>query len=234
VNDPFLQPSVALSKIDRFLPRQTILQAIKRNHAHLRGCCLDVGCGDQPYKPLLLQTPFEISELLGLDRAGQRCQSTPPDLVWHNGTIPLPDASVDSALCTEVLEHCPDPGLLLAEVHRVLKPGSSLVVTVPFLWPLHEVPHDWCRYTPFALRQILASAGFRVAELRALGGYDRSLAQMLALWLRRRPMNRWLRACLTLLLYPVWTALRFTPEPDADPFGEGQMITGLLARAEKP
>lgn len=220
--------------MDRFLARQAILQAIQANHAHLHGRCLDVGCGDQPYKPLLLQAPFQISELLGLDRAGQRCQHTPPDLVWHNGTIPLPDASIDSALCTEVLEHCPDPASLLVEVHRVLKPGGSLLLTVPFLWPLHEVPHDWCRYTPFALRQLLETAGFRVKELRPLGGYDRSLAQMLGLWVRRRPMNRWLRAGLTLLLYPIWTALRLTNERGVDSFGEGQMITGMMARAEKP
>jgi SAM-dependent methyltransferase len=234
VSDPFLRPSLAPSQIDRFLPRQAIFKAIQLHHAHLRGRCLDVGCGDQPYRSLLLQPPFQISELLGLDRAGQRCQHTPPDLEWHNGTIPLPDGAIDSALCTEVLEHCPHPGSVLAEVHRVLKPGGSLLLTVPFLWPLHEVPHDWCRYTPFALRDLVESAGFQVKELRALGGYDRSLAQMLALWLRRRPMNRWLRAVLTLLAYPLWTVLRCTREPDGLAFAEGQMITGLVALAQRP
>lgn len=182
--------------------------------------------------PLLL--PFKISELFGLDRAGHSCEHTPPGLVWHNGTSPLPDASIDSALCTEALEHCPDPGSLLMEVHRVLKPGGSLLLTVPFLWPLHEVPHDWCRYTPFALRDLLESAGFQVEELRALGGYDRSLAQMLALWLRLRPMHRWLRAALILLAYPLWTLLRLTPEPAGLAFAEGQMITGLVALAQWP
>jgi SAM-dependent methyltransferase len=233
MRDQFLRPSLRPRDIDRYVPRIAILQAILGSSSYLRGLCLDVGCGDQPYKPLLLKSPFQISQLLGLDRSGQRRQNTPPDLVWHNGVIPLPDSSIDSALCTEVLEHCPDPLSLLAEVHRVLKPGGSLLVTVPFLWPLHEVPHDWCRYTPFALRQLLETGGFRVEELRPLGGYDRSLAQMLALWVRRRPMNRWLRAGLTLLVYPLWTLLRLLPELDSDPFGEGQMITGLLARVEK-
>lgn len=220
--------------MDRYLPRISILQAISSCSRHLRGRCLDVGCGDQPYRPILLQHPFQITELLGLDRAGERCQRTPPDLVWVDGQIPLPDRSVDSALCTEVLEHCPNPADVLAEVHRVLKPGGSLVLTLPFLWPLHEVPHDWCRYTPFALRQLLQTAGFHVPELQPLGGYDRSLAQMLALWLRRRPMNRWLRALLTLCLYPLWWWLLRCPEPDARDFAEGTMITGLMARAQKP
>jgi SAM-dependent methyltransferase len=139
---------------------------------------------------------------------------------------------VDCALCTEVLEHCPDPLALLREVHRVLKPGGILVLTLPFLWPLHEVPHDWCRYTPFALRHLLESTGFRVRDLRPLGGYDRSLAQMLGLWVRRRPMNRWLRAALTLFIYPFWHWLQLRPESETLSFEEGSMITGLVCLAE--
>jgi len=233
VTDSFLRPSLSLSNIDRYLPRIAILQAILSCTSYLRGRCLDVGCGDQPYRSLLLHPPFEISELLGLDRASDRCQHTPPDLVWMEGKIPLPDDSFDSAICTEVLEHCPNPREILAEVHRVLKPGSTLLITVPFLWPLHEVPHDWCRYTPFALSHLLESVGFVVCELRSLGGYDRSLAQMLGLWLRRRPMNRYLRAALTLLLYPIWTGLRLSREPNTTAWDEGLMITGLMARVVK-
>ena len=233
MTDSFLRPSLSLSNIDRYLPRIAILQAILSCTSYLRGRCLDVGCGDQPYRSLLLHPPFEISELLGLDRASDRCQHTPPDLVWMEGKIPLPDDSFDSAICTEVLEHCPNPREILAEVHRVLKPGSTLLITVPFLWPLHEVPHDWCRYTPFALSHLLESAGFVVCELRSLGGYDRSLAQMLGLWLRRRPMNRYLRAALTLLLYPIWTGLRLSREPNTTAWDEGLMITGLMARVVK-
>lgn len=233
MSDPFLRPSLAPSNVDRYLPRIAILQAIRGCSSHLRGRCLDVGCGDQPYRSLLLQPPFQISELLGLDRAQDRCQDTPPDLFWIESKIPLLSASIDSAICTEVLEHCPDPVAVLTEVHRVLKPGGSLVLTLPFLWPLHEVPHDWGRYTPFAIKFFLESAGFQVCELRPLGGYDRSLAQMLGLWLRRRPMNRWLRASLTLLLYPIWSGLRLSCEPDASGWDEGMMITGLMARAVK-
>jgi SAM-dependent methyltransferase len=217
--------------MDRFLPRAAILEAIRSNHSHLYGRCLDVGCGDSPYQSLLLQAPFQISQLLGLDRLSDRCQHAPPDLVWSDGRIPLPDASIDSALCTEVLEHCPNPSDVLQEVHRVLKPGGHLLITVPFLWPLHEVPYDWARYTPFALRQLLESAGFLVQDVRSLGGYDRALAQMLALWVRRRPMNRWLRAFLTLALYPCWSLLRLLPTQDSSSFEEGMMITGLMVRA---
>jgi SAM-dependent methyltransferase len=233
LNDPFLQPSAAPAHIDRFLPRQSILDALRRHAPHFRGVCLDVGCGDMPYRSLLLSPPFQITSYIGLDRPGDRFQNTQPDLFWDNERIPLATATVDCALCTEVLEHCPNPLELLQEVQRVLKPGGSLILTVPFLWPLHEVPYDWCRFTPFALQHLLEVAGFQVDDLRSLGGYDRCLAQMLALWVRRRPMNRWLRVGLTFLAYPLWTALRLSCEPAELGFAEGQMITGLVVRAER-
>lgn len=232
-NDSFICPSPQLANIDRFIVRQSILQHLHIFHPYLRGVCLDVGCGDMPYRSMLIQPPFAITDYLGLDRPGERRQSARPDLYYINGAIPLESQSVDSALCTEVLEHCPDASALLQELQRVLKPGGSLILTVPFLWPLHEVPDDWCRYTPFALRQLLVSSGFIVHELRPLGGWDKSLAQMLGLYLRRRPMNRWLRHCLTLLVYPIWHLLRLLPEPAAAEFSEGTMITGLVVRAEK-
>jgi SAM-dependent methyltransferase len=232
LNDPFLQPSAAPANIDRFLARQGILDSLRRHAPHFRGVCLDVGCGDMPYRPLLLSPPFQITSYIGLDRPGDRFQNTQPDLFWDNERIPLATATVDCALCTEVLEHCPNPLQLLQEVQRVLKPGGTLILTVPFLWPLHEVPHDWCRYTPFALRHLLDSAGFHVKDLRSLGGYDHSLAQMLGLWVRRRPMNRWLRFILTLLIYPAWTLLRQGRDADPSCFDEGKMITGLVGLAK--
>jgi len=232
-NDPFLNPSAAFANIDRLIVRQSILKTLLSFHRYLYGCCLDVGCGEMPYRMLLLQPPFKVTNYLGLDRAGDRHQMAKPDILFTNGAIPLASRTVDSALCTEVLEHCQNPSDLLEEIHRVLKPGASLILTVPFLWPLHEVPNDYCRYTPFALRQLLISAGFVVQELRPLGGWDKSLAQMLGLYARRRPMNRFLRFCLTLLIYPIWHFLRHFPEKTSDHFSESAMITGLAIRAER-
>jgi SAM-dependent methyltransferase len=232
-NDNFLHPSARPRNIDRYIPREAILKFILNSQEHLKGRCLDVGCGEMPYRSLLLSESFKISELIGIDRAGERKQTTRPDLEFDGDRIPLPDSTIDSALCTEVLEHCPDPVTLLLEVRRVLKTNGTLMLTIPFLWPLHEIPHDWARYTPFALSSQLERAGFRVIEMRALGGYDKSLAQMLGLWLRRRPMNRFIRGILTLFIYPFWTLLRMSRENVSDNFSEGVMITGLMARAEK-
>jgi 2-polyprenyl-3-methyl-5-hydroxy-6-metoxy-1,4-benzoquinol methylase len=63
---------------------------------------------------------------------------------------------------TEVLEHVHKPGELLRKVRRVLKPGSIVFLTVPFTWPVHEMPYDYRRFTSIALMAYLEEADFTV------------------------------------------------------------------------
>jgi len=93
---------------------------------------------------------------------------------------------IEDSIATEVFEHCPDPEIVMKEIWRVLKLGGILFFTVPFLWNLHETPYDEYRYTPFALKRHLTQSGFTEIEIKAMGGWDAALAQMLGLWVRRR------------------------------------------------
>ena len=196
----------------------------------LRGRLLDVGCGDQPYRRFVTTPPSSVVEYVGLDIEGGRYST--PDVTWDGISMPFADSIFDCALMTEVLEHCPAPSALLAEVHRVLGPGSVVFITVPFVWPLHDVPHDEWRYTPYALRRLLRESGFRGVSVSALGGWDASLAQMLGLWAKRRPMPKWKRSVVLRLLFPV---IRGLLSRDVLPTGflDGDMVSGCAAVAEK-
>jgi hypothetical protein len=69
---------------------------------------------------------------------------------------------------------------LFREMARILAPGGKLVMNTPFLYWLHETPHDYHRYTEFALRRLATGAGFDVLELDALGGAGAALADLVA------------------------------------------------------
>jgi ubiquinone/menaquinone biosynthesis C-methylase UbiE len=231
--DDFLAPSCRPAKLDRYLIRSSILEALQHYHKQFSGILLDVGCGQSPYKPLLMSPPGKVARYIGLDMENSPIHKNQPDITWHEGKIPLGDNSVDCAIFTEVLEHCPDPNAVLKEICRVLKPNGFLFLTVPFLWPLHEVPHDEYRYTPFSLRRHLAISGFTNIDLHPLGGWDASLAQLLGLWVRRRPMKGWIRTILSYLLLPLIRWLIYKDRQKTTSLLEGSMITGLSGTARK-
>jgi SAM-dependent methyltransferase len=234
--DRYLEPACRPSTIDLFGARRLIVAALKRELPSFNGLVLDVGCGHKPYRSLLLAPPSRASAYLGVDLPGNPYST--PDLEWDGATLPRPDASVDSVLLTEVLEHCAEPGAVLKEVWRVLRPGGFLFMTVPFIWPMHAIPHDEYRYTPFALERLLKDAGFPSPRIAANGGRDAALGAVLGLWAGRMPVtaSRLGRAKLwawSILLWPlVWLLFRIDRAPER--FEESTLIVGLTAAAVKP
>ncbi len=201
--------------------RRALEESFKRAIGQLdTALVVDVGCGDQPWRS---EVERRGGRYVGVDLAGYSTARA-PDIVWGGEVLPLRSGTAPTVLVTEVLEHVPDPLALLSEIHRVLVPGGSCYFSVPFLWPLHDSPHDEQRLTPFALRRLADIAEFDVIALWHLGGWDSSLARMLALWVRRRPMNRWSRLLLSHLLFPFIAALE---RRDVAPAGDFDgMITG--------
>jgi len=233
-NDLFLDPKLSVGTLDRYFVRHSILKALKNRLGDFRGKLLDVGCGQKPYKPLLTAPPSRVTQYIGLDLENNPIHDNHPDIIWQKGKIPLDDRSIDCAIATEVFEHCLDPGSAMSEIHRVLKPGGLLFLTVPFLWPLHEVPYDNYRYTPFSLSHHLSASGFIDIDLKPLGGWDASLAQMLGLWVRRQAMGKWKRKFLSILLMPVVFLLYRGDERTISQFHESMMLTGLSGTALRP
>jgi SAM-dependent methyltransferase len=74
------------------------------------------------------------------------------------------DASFEVVLCTEVLEHLPEPQRAIDEIFRVLVPGGQLLLTTRFLFPIHDAPHDYFRFTKYGLRHLLRQ--FEILELQ--------------------------------------------------------------------
>jgi SAM-dependent methyltransferase len=141
------------------------------------GRLLDLGCGSVPLYGIYRSHVKEVTcvdwgEGLHLDL---QCDLSQP--------LSFGDQVFDTVVLSDVLEHIPNPDQLWSEIYRVLAPGGHLIMNVPFFYWLHAQPHDYYRYTEFALTRFAIENGFEIVELRALGGLGEVIADISAkLW----------------------------------------------------
>lgn len=142
---------------------------------YLSGLALDVGSGECPYRSLAERY---ASQLFLMDHNNQPIKIS---LRGDIQNIPLRSGALDSVLCFQVLEHVANPFEGIAEISRVLKPGGILLLSVPHLSRLHELPHDYYRYTEYGLRELAKTGGFEVLELEPVGGLVSFLGHQLSM-----------------------------------------------------
>lgn len=88
--------------------------------------------------------------------------------------LPFKDGSVDTLVCTGVLEHILDPQQAVQEMYRVLKNGGRVFCETPFIQTVHASPDDYSRWTPNGLRQLFQD--FEVGECQVVAGPGSALA----------------------------------------------------------
>lgn len=220
-------------KLDSFLTRDfthdTMLDALNS----FEGTLLDVGCAQMHYKTLFTSPPYRVTRYIGLDFENNPTYEYHSDITWQNGRIPLEDKTVNCVICTEILKNFPEPESLLKEIKRVLKPRGFLFLTVPFFWPMQNWSHREYRFTPFSLQQQLVNSGFTDIDISPKGGWDGSLAQMMGLWVRRRPMKRWLKFLLSYSLMPLMHLLIIKDRSSKIKLTENIMISCMSVTARK-
>jgi SAM-dependent methyltransferase len=142
--------------------------------SHASGRLVDIGCGSKPWAQLF--APY-VTEHIGVD------PKPPPaphdvDFVADAYDVPLPDSSADTVLVTEVLEHLEEPVRALEEVRRLLRPGGAIIITTPLLFPVHEKPRDFFRYSPYGLEHVMRRAGLDDITVRPLSGQWTTLSML--------------------------------------------------------
>lgn len=136
----------------------------------LAGLVLDLGGGGEPtYKRLLTIS----GRFVNMDRIEEAKPTVVGDL---ESTYPFATDCADTAILFNTLEHVYDHKHVVNEMHRVLKPGGSALVYVPFLFPVHVhqtekfLVDDYYRYTRSALDKMFATAGFTKIDVEPMGG----------------------------------------------------------------
>jgi len=226
---------LTVENMDVYYPLTQKRELIKRISKDIfkKGNLLDLGCGTMPYKKLIMENSV-ITSYTGVDIENPIYQKTQkPDCFWDGFEVPLESSTFDNAILIEVLEHMPKPENTLNELSRLLKKDANLLITVPFLWTLHDVPNDEYRYTPFALKRMLEGSGFEIVNMESFNNWHGSMASMLALYARRGCPSRY-KKIFSIMIFPV---VKYLMKKDSGSrktnFNEGQMITGIWCLARK-
>jgi uncharacterized protein YbaR (Trm112 family)/SAM-dependent methyltransferase len=125
---------------------------------------VEVGAGIEFMKPVIERVIPDVRYF-----GGDIAPTTNTRAVFDVRAIPLPTAVADVVLALEVLEHIAQPEEAVAEMSRVLRPGGAMVLTVPFMFGVHDFM-DYHRFTPLGMSEMLARHGLTVTEVRRRGG----------------------------------------------------------------
>lgn len=163
-----------------FIIRRSLFKCVKSYSNEIKGKMIDIGCGSKPYEKL-----FDVEKYIGLDIevSGHDHTNELVDCYYDGKTIPYKDNSFDSAFSSEVFEHIFNLEEILNEIQRVLKPKGKLLITVPFVWEEHEIPHDFARYTSFGIISLLEKHGFKILESKKNTSNIETIFQLLATYI---------------------------------------------------
>jgi ubiquinone/menaquinone biosynthesis C-methylase UbiE len=157
---------------------------------YFKGKVLNAGAGRRDISSLVEGTLFN-----------QDIQAAPHvDVVGPLHQIPVEDAFFDTIICNAVLEHVENPDEVMAEFHRVCRPGGVLYLTVPFMQPEHLDPTDYQRYTLPGLERLVAAHGFEVTDSGGVHSVYVTLAWIAREWLAHK--RTFAGAVLRRVLYP--------------------------------
>ncbi len=157
---------------------------------------LDAGAGGMRYKPFCAHLKYVSQDLCqytgrgdGQGLQSETWDTSGIDIVSDITAIPEPDGSFDAILCSEVLEHIPEPTRALDEFARLLKPGGILILTAPFASLVHMAPYHYVTgFSRYWYEEHLPRRGFRIVELTPNGDWFAYLEQEVT---RLGSMARW-------------------------------------------
>jgi ubiquinone/menaquinone biosynthesis C-methylase UbiE len=182
----FIQRSVTNIGTQNDLTREVwVKQALSQLPANLR--LLDVGAGQQRYRSSCSHLRYVSQDFCEYDGVGNgqamqagAWETSETDIVSDIKTIPAENESFDAILCSEVLEHVPDPIGALREFARLLRPRGMLILTAPFCSVTHMAPyHFYSGFNKYFYEHFLPPMGFTIVEITPNGNYSDYSAQEL-------------------------------------------------------
>lgn len=196
---------------------------------------LDIGCGERQLKSVLgadiQYIALDYPATIDLGYASK------PQVFGDAHCLPFASDSVDTVLMLDVLEHLAQPEVAMGEVWRTLKTGGAVIVEVPFMYPLHDEPYDYQRWSEHGLRVLFERHGLNVKAIRPYGEPAETAAALLAVALVKHLVDAARQRKFAVILAPLfliavpciniagWLLARIAPGSSFMPLG--YRVTGI-------
>ena len=202
---------------------------------------LDAGAGELRLKPYCAHLDYVSQDFCQYEGIGDSkalqtgaWDTTRIDIVSNIVSIPVPDASFDVILCSEVLEHVPNPVAAIAEFSRVLRPGGTLLLTAPFCSLTHFAPYHFASgLNRYWYEEHLPAMDIKIEEITPNGNWFEFMGQELsrARFVSRTYSSPWLGWLMLAASYPLRAALSLLSKWDR---GSSQLLCyGYMVKAHK-
>lgn len=202
---------------------------------------LDAGAGELRLKPYCSHLEYVSQDFCQYEGSGDgkalqtgAWDTTRIDIVSDITSIPVPDASFDTVLCSEVLEHIPNPVVAIQEFARVLKSGGFLLLTAPFCSLTHFAPHHFASgLNRYWYEEHLPAMGLEIEEITPNGNWFEFMGQELsrARYVSRTFSSPLLGWFMLAASYPLRAALTLLSKWDR---GSSQLLCyGYMIKARK-
>lgn len=167
---------------------------------HCSGRVIDIGCGPAPLYPMYKDLSSSIT-CIDWDNSLHNVSFCDHYVDLNSEWADVPSGAFDTVIATDVLEHLHSPDNFFSEASRICAPGGKLILGVPFLYWIHEAPHDYLRHTEFSLRRYCQLNSLEVVELFSVGGAPEVVADLACKMLgRRRSISKGLHFLASCIL----------------------------------
>lgn len=132
---------------------------------NVKGVTLDLGSGRLAWKEILQENgEYYVSGDISVWDSEQ-------DLALDAAkNLPFKDETFDTIFCCSTLEHEPNPWGSFKEIGRILKGDGRIILNLPFLYPVHDAPHDYYRFTRYGIERLADQGGLKVESIKTNGG----------------------------------------------------------------
>lgn len=146
---------------------------LKEFYEFLEEPVLDIGCGTKPFRSFFKENKtnyYGLDIYSKIERQNEPERRKQIDIFGDCINLPVKSSHIGTVFSSFMIEHIFKFNQLFSEAYRVLKNDSHFILISPLMSPIHEIPHDYFRFTKYSLEHIAEQNGFKTIRIKSIGG----------------------------------------------------------------